>query len=88
MNTLKSALIAASIAFAGPALADGGAAIAYFPNLTFPAQDVAVTQNKAKVLAQSGDSCTVLEREVGVQSDACGTIAKSVLVKRKLARDE
>ena len=65
MNTLKSALIAAFIAFAGPALADGGAAIAYFPNLTFPAQDVAVTQNKAKVLAQSGDTAPCWNVKLG-----------------------
>ncbi|RLJ52032.1 hypothetical protein BCF46_2260 [Litoreibacter meonggei] len=88
MNSLKSALIAASIVFAGPALANGGMSFGYIHNLTYPSQDVTVSQNNAKLLAPSGDRCTLLEREVGVQPDACGTISKSELVKRKLARDE
>jgi hypothetical protein len=88
MNALKPALIAASIAFAGPALADGGALFGFVPTLTFPAQEAVVSQNKAPILAQSDNRCTVLERDAGIQPDACGTLSKSELVKRKFAREE
>ncbi|SHF47421.1 hypothetical protein SAMN05444273_106195 [Litoreibacter ascidiaceicola] len=88
MNTLKSALIAASVAFAGPALADGGASFVYFPNLTYPTQDVTVTRVQSSTLEQAPKGCSLLELGAGVQKDVCGTLTQSELVKRKLAQDE
>ena len=85
MTTLKPVLIAASLVIAGPALA---VSIPYFPNLTFPDQNIAVTQNAGKILTQRADKCTSLEHDAEVSKDACGTIANPELVKRKLAREE
>lgn len=88
MNALKPALIAATIAFAGPALAGGGPSFVYFPNLTYPTQDATVTRGSATVLDQSEVTCSQLEQNAGVKADACGTLAKTELVKRKLAGDQ
>lgn len=85
MTTLKPVLIAASLVFAGPALA---VSMPYFPNLTFPEQNVVVTQNAAKILTQRADKCTSLEHDAEVSKDACGTTANPGLVKRKLGGDE
>lgn len=87
MNTLKSAIIVATIAFAGPALA-GGPTSVFFPNLFFPTQDATVTRGLATVLDQPAHTCTQMENDAGIQSDACGTLSKAELVKRKLAGDQ
>lgn len=88
MNILRTAVIAASLAVAGPALADGGAAFVYMPNLSYPVQDVAVTKTATIAPVQKPGTCTLLERSADVHPSICGTLAQSELVKRKLARDE
>ncbi|SFR35732.1 hypothetical protein [Litoreibacter janthinus] len=88
MNILKSAALVASFALAGPALADGGASFVYMPHLTYTAQDAAVSKDVVPASLKKPDTCTQLERGGDVTSDACGTLASSDLVKRKLSHDE
>lgn len=88
MTTLKTAIVAASIAFAGPVLAGGSPTSVYFPTLEFPTQNATATRDLAAVLKNSADECTQLEQDAGVQPNACGTLSTADLAKRKLIGDE
>ena len=87
MNTLKSAIVAAMIVFAGPALA-GGPTSVFFPDLFFPPLDATVTQGSAKVLEQPAHTCTQLELGAGVHPNACGSLTTPELASRKLVGDQ
>jgi len=83
MNTLKTALITATVVFAGPALAEG----VYMPLLTFPDTEVAVTKADARVTVKPTEECSQLERGAGMGTDTCGSLTLTDVAERKFARD-
>ncbi|MEP3345077.1 MAG: hypothetical protein ABJN34_14165 [Litoreibacter sp.] len=83
MTSLKTALIAATVAIAGPALADG----AYIPLLTFPDVEEAATKADVQAAKTPSQSCTQLERDAEMTPDTCGSLSLADVAERKFARD-
>lgn len=87
MTILKPAVIAATIAFASPALAGGGPSFVYFPTLTYPEDGATVSKDAQARHVNTGNVCAQPAHSADARPNACGTLAGHDLASRKLDRD-
>lgn len=89
MKLLKPALIAATIAMSGPALAGGGFGAFYIPTLDFAADNETVTKGLNPALETSPQTCS--RQKAGsaeVHGNACAKSAQLDQAKHKHVGDE